>query len=55
MRIAGTSPTDPGQFPVLDADGDGVTDALDKCPTVPDPAQTDTDMWRTAGSMVGPV
>jgi hypothetical protein len=40
---AGTNPNNGSDFPVLDADGDGVSDAIDKCPTVPDPAQTDTD------------
>jgi len=29
--------------PLTDADGDGVTDALDNCPTVPNPTQIDTD------------
>ncbi|HYV86171.1 MAG TPA: MopE-related protein [Patescibacteria group bacterium] len=29
--------------PSLDSDGDGVTDCVDDCPFVPDPAQTDRD------------
>jgi hypothetical protein len=40
---AGTDPGNPNDFPVQDADGDGVPDALDDCPTVPNLVQTDTD------------
>ncbi len=40
---AGTNPNDGTSFPVLDADGDGVPDGIDNCPTVPNPDQLDHD------------
>jgi hypothetical protein len=40
---AGTNPNDSNSFPLVDGDHDGVSDRTDNCPTVPNPAQTDTD------------
>jgi hypothetical protein len=38
-----TSTTSTTSTTLPDADGDGVTDAMDNCPTVPNPTQMDTD------------
>jgi hypothetical protein len=43
---AGTDPADPASHPAgggTDTDGDGIPDASDNCPTVPNPGQQDTD------------
>jgi len=40
----GTDPNNPADFPVLDADADGVGDLADNCPTVPNPGQEDPDL-----------
>jgi hypothetical protein len=39
----GTDPNNPASFPLLDKDGDGVSNLVDNCPTIPNPSQTDTD------------
>ena len=39
----GTDPNDPGSFPVIDRDADGIGDLTDNCRTVPNPAQLDSD------------
>jgi len=39
----GTDPNNPGDFPILDGDSDGVGDLVDNCPTIPNPGQEDTD------------
>ena len=41
VRVAGAPPSPP--VPVDDRDQDGVTDAADNCPDVPNPTQADTD------------
>ncbi len=39
----GTNPNNPASFPLLDKDGDGISNLVDNCPTIPNPYQTDTD------------
>ena len=39
----GFDPNDPGQFPILDLDGDGVRNPLDNCVSVPNADQSDLD------------
>ena len=43
LDIGTTVPDDGGDDVGPDGDGDGVPDAIDNCPTVPNPDQTDTD------------
>jgi len=38
-----TNPNDPTDTPILDTDGDGVADAIDNCPTLPNPGQLNSD------------
>lgn len=38
-----TNPNDPTDTPILDTDGDGVADAIDNCPTLPNPDQLNSD------------
>ncbi len=42
--VEGTDPNDPGDFPLLDGDGDMIDDLSDNCPTIPNPSQSDTDL-----------
>jgi hypothetical protein len=39
----GFDPNDPGDFPILDLDGDGVRNTLDNCVSVPNASQSDLD------------